>query len=196
MPLTPRQERFVQEYMLDLNASQAAIRAGYTEESPTVAAAQLLANNSVAEAIAEAKAELARRNAEMVQGVVNEWAALAFSDIGHLIDFTDGGFRIRNGDEIPPSARRAISSIKVRRESGGEDKPPTDVVEFKLWDKLDALAKLAQHFGLINRKGEPGTTTVNIGVNMQQASIEDMLKVYDAKRAELEQQRKALEPPT
>lgn len=152
MPLTPRQERFVQEYMLDLNAAAAATRAGFGSPADQ-SGYQLLSNIEVAEAIAAAKADLARRNSEVVQKTVDELTHLAFSDIGELIEFSDGSFRIRNGDEIPERARRAVSSIKVRRESNGEDKPPTDVVEFKLWDKVKALTTLLEKFGLIGKGG-------------------------------------------
>ncbi len=53
--MTPNQERFVEEYLKDLNATQAAIRAGYSEKGATVRGSELLANRKVADAIQEAK---------------------------------------------------------------------------------------------------------------------------------------------
>ena len=56
MDLTPKQEAFVQEYLIDLNATQAAIRAGYSEKTANEQGSRLLANVKIAKAIAEAKA--------------------------------------------------------------------------------------------------------------------------------------------
>ncbi|MCZ6730941.1 MAG: terminase small subunit [Gammaproteobacteria bacterium] len=66
--LTPKQERFCHEYLVDLNATQAAIRAGYAENSAHVTGCRLLRNNKVSEAIAAGKAELAER-----AGVSQDW---------------------------------------------------------------------------------------------------------------------------
>jgi phage terminase small subunit len=69
--LTPKQQRFVEEYLVDLNATQAAIRAGYSEKSATVTASRMLANVSVEAAIAEGKAERSDRT-EITQDYVLE----------------------------------------------------------------------------------------------------------------------------
>lgn len=59
--LTPRQERFIQEYMIDLNATQAAIRAGYSEKTATAMGAENLRKPYIRDAIDKARAELAKR---------------------------------------------------------------------------------------------------------------------------------------
>ncbi len=66
--LNHRQERFVQEFLVDLNATQAAIRAGYSETTAHVQGCRLLSHDKVSEAIAAGKAELAER-----AGVTQEW---------------------------------------------------------------------------------------------------------------------------
>ena len=60
-PLSPKQELFVKEYLVDLNATQAAIRAGYSAKTANAAAGRLLVNVSVAAAIQAAKAERMER---------------------------------------------------------------------------------------------------------------------------------------
>ncbi|HVL12678.1 MAG TPA: terminase small subunit [Gemmata sp.] len=67
--LTPRQERFVQEYLIDLNATQAAIRAGYSDKGATVRGSELLANRNVAAALAERQRQREERTA-----VTQDWA--------------------------------------------------------------------------------------------------------------------------
>ena len=59
--LTPRQARFVEEYLIDLNATQAAIRAGYSEKGATVRGSELLANRNVSEAVAEKRSAQQKR---------------------------------------------------------------------------------------------------------------------------------------
>ena len=65
--LTPRQERFVAEYLIDLNATQAAIRAGYSAKTAEVQGPRLLGNVRVAAAIADGQAKRAERNGLIVE---------------------------------------------------------------------------------------------------------------------------------
>lgn len=85
--MTPKQERFVQEYMIDLNATQAAIRAGYSKKTAEQGAAQLLRNIKVADAIKEAQAIKAEKS-----GIDEQW----------VIDGLKG---IAEDDEAPHAAR-------------------------------------------------------------------------------------------
>ncbi len=80
MPLNDRQARFVAEYLVDLNATQAAIRAGYSPPSARTQAADLLPNPNLAAAIAEAQAARGRRTEVTADRVVLELARVAFGD--------------------------------------------------------------------------------------------------------------------
>ena len=74
--LTPKQARFVEEYLIDLNATQAAIRAGYSKKTANEQGSQLLAKLSVRQAVAEAQAIRSERSAitqdEVIQGLKKE----------------------------------------------------------------------------------------------------------------------------
>ena len=83
MALTARQERFVEEYLRDLNATQAAIRAGYSPRSAAADGSRLLTNANVAEAVARAKAERAARAGIDADRVLEEIKAIA---LAHLSD--------------------------------------------------------------------------------------------------------------
>lgn len=154
--LTPRQERFVSEYMIDLNASAAARRAGYSVKNSDNISAKLLVDPKVSAAIKAAQYAIAQRNAVTAQRVIEELAAVGFSDLGQLIEFGKDGFRFKPASSIPEAARRAVSSIKVRREFGTEESPPAETVEFKLWDKVSALVNLGKHLGILTEKVEVG----------------------------------------
>lgn len=79
--LTDRQARFCEEYLIDLNATQAAIRAGYSEKTANEQGARLLANVSVQEKIAELKAERAKRTEMTQDSVIQELAAVARAEV-------------------------------------------------------------------------------------------------------------------
>ena len=155
--LTPKQQRFVSEYLQDLNATAAYKRAGYKARSDGVAASSasdLLRIPKVAAAIATAEAERAQRTGIDADRVLAEIAHVAFSDIGQVLDFTGVDPHLRPARDIPEAARRAISSIKVRRtlEGSEADAREVEVTEFRLWSKSDALEKLCKHLGLYKER--------------------------------------------
>ena len=88
-PLTPKQERFVQEYLIDLNATKAAERAGYSKKTARVIGGENLSKPAIAAAIHAAQGQRARSNAITAQRVLDELAMIAFSDLGELLEFTD-----------------------------------------------------------------------------------------------------------
>src|SRR5919197_2742959 len=84
--LTPKQARFCAEYLIDLNATQAAIRAGYSPRTANEQGARLLAHVSIAAAISQAKQAQAERTGITADRVLQEIARLAFVDIRKLFD--------------------------------------------------------------------------------------------------------------
>lgn len=87
MSLTPRQERFIQEYLVDLNGKQAAIRAGYTVRRAEVTASELLANRKVSEEIAKAQAKRAERVELSQDAVVKQLWGVATANANELVEF-------------------------------------------------------------------------------------------------------------
>jgi phage terminase small subunit len=80
--LTPKQQRFVAEYLVDLNATQAAVRAGYSPRTARSIASENLSKPDIAAAIATAKAQVSRRTEVTIEAVVAELAKLGFADAG------------------------------------------------------------------------------------------------------------------
>lgn len=140
--LNPKQRRFVDEYLIDLNASQASIRAGYSTKNANVVSARLLAHVGISRAIASRQAERSRDTGITAERVLKELEILAFSDYGHYLDDGEGNLTLAPG--APPGARRAISSVK-RRTTTDKDGNVTREVEFKLWDKPGPLKLAGRH---------------------------------------------------
>lgn len=172
--LTPKQEAFVLEMLKEPgNAAAAYRRAGYAAANDRVAAvcaSQLLAKPIIFAAIEEARQTRKERGLIDADRVVKELCLIALSDVGEVLDFSRPEPRLRPANEISEAARRSISSIKVRRyvEGRGEAAREVEVVEFKLWSKLDALGKLMPHVGLKPDAPPPppppSGTTVNVNV--------------------------------
>ena len=88
--LTPRQQRFVEEYLLDLNGTKAAIRAGYSAHTANEQAARLLANVSVRSAIERGKSEVAVRTGASVDELVNRMRQIILADPRELVKIKTG----------------------------------------------------------------------------------------------------------
>lgn len=146
--LTAKQERFVEEYLVDKNAAASAERAGYSAKTARSIGAENLTKPAILAAILAALAAQAKNSDLNARSVIEELKAIAFSDIGDVVDFTADGFRVKPGLAIPAAARRAIASVKVRRQVH-ENEAPVEVIEFKLWDKVDALRQLMEYLTLM-----------------------------------------------
>jgi phage terminase small subunit len=144
--LNDKQDRFCQEYLVDLNATRAAIRAGYSPRSAAEIGHEYLRKPQIADRISKLMAQRQERTQVTQDEVVRELAFIAFSDTRH-IEMDDHG-RLVLAPDAPPQAMRAVQSVKHKKriEKGG------DVVheaEYRLWSKTDALKTLAQHLGML-----------------------------------------------
>jgi len=150
LPLTAKQARFVAEYLVDLNATQAAIRAGYSAKTAQEQGSRLLSHVMVAEAVKAGKAKQLEQADLTAIRVLEEYRRLGFSDVGDIFD--EQG-RLKPIKQLPPAVRAAIASVKATKKNlTAGDGVTEDVVEVKLWDKLKALNDLAKHFGLLEEQ--------------------------------------------
>jgi phage terminase small subunit len=144
--LTPRQQRFVDEYLVDLNATQAAIRAGYSAKTAEQQGPRLLGNVGVAAGIAAGKAKRAAKVGLSQERVLEEVEGLAHSDVTHYV-FDDEANQLKLAPGAPPNAMRAVSSVKYRSRTD-EDGNVTRECEFKLWDKPGMVKLAGRHLGI------------------------------------------------
>ncbi len=159
--LTPKQQRFVAEYVIDLNGTQAAIRAGYAPGSAEVQASRLLSNAKIASAVAKAKQSVAERLGITAERVLTEYARLAFLDIRKV--FTAEG-NLKPIHDIDDDTVAAISGLEVEDlyEGKGQDREHVGRLhKIKLSDKKAALDSLAKHIGLL-KDAQPGGLTLNL----------------------------------
>lgn len=150
MALNPKQSRFVDEYLIDLNATQAAIRAGYSAQTARSIGAENLTKPDIQEAIQKAQAARCERTGITQDRVLAELQLLAFSDLTHYAVDDEGNVKLSTG--APYAAMRALQSIK--RKITSRRREVTREVEIRLWDKPGPLKLAGQHVGILVDKHE------------------------------------------
>jgi phage terminase small subunit len=154
IPGQQRRQRFVQEYLIDLNGTQAAIRAGYSPRGAEVTAFRLLRDAKTVAALKAALDKRAARTGITQDRVLEETALLAFSDLTHYTVSDTGDVELTK--DAPAGAMRALQSIKrkIVTRGAGATKEVIREVEIRLWDKPGPLKLSGQHVGLFVDKQE------------------------------------------
>ena len=147
--LNVKQARFVEEYLLDLNGTQAAIRAGYSAKTANVHASRLLTNASIQKRIAEQQHKRSSRLGITQDRVLLEIARLAFSDPRKAFDKNNN---LLNVHDWPDEVAASISSIKVNEIKNQDGEIITTTKEVKFWDKSKNLDMAARHLGMYGEK--------------------------------------------
>ena len=171
--LTPQQDKFVDEYLKDLNATQAAIRAGYSKKHPDVAGSQLLSILKIQQAVQKRRDKL-KASAEIDQ----EWVLKRYK---MLTDYSVGDFFNDDGtmkplSQIPKDKLYAVCGFKADTKQidlGGDSQQVIETLirEFKLPDKKGVLDSIGKHLGMFEKDNEQrgGNITIeqmNIQVNL------------------------------
>ena len=142
--LTLKQKMFIDEYLVDLNATQAAIRAGYSPKTAKDIASQNLAKLNIRIEIDKRMAERSKRVGMNADRVLQELGKLAFVKIEDVIDFETGRIKpTATSDDLA-----AIQSIKIKPGEYGTER------EIKFYDKKATLELLGKHLGLWTDKQE------------------------------------------
>lgn len=151
MALTRKQKAFVEEYLIDLNATQAAIRAGYSAKCANEQGSQNLAKLSIMQAISERMAERSKRTGVNQDRIVQELAKVAFVKMTDIVD-RDGEIKeSANEDDLS-----CIESIKYKYSD--MDTGSSVEREVKIASKLKALELLGKHLGMWNDKLDVNVT--------------------------------------
>lgn len=154
MKLSNKRQRFVDEYLIDLNATQAAERAGYSAKTARAQGQFLLTIVDVAKEIQRQKAKRQKRTGISQDRTLTELSRLGFSDVRKL--FTEGGW-LKDISALDDDTAAAVSSVKVvTRQTATVDEDGNREVEHihevKLWDKNSALEKIMKHLGVLADK--------------------------------------------
>lgn len=150
--MTPKMEKFVDEYLVDLNATQAAIRAGYSKKTAQRIGSEVLSKPLVQAAIQKRKNAAAEKLEISRERVLKELAAIGFAKATDFLSIQGGQVLIKDTSKVAPDKLAAIASIK----------DGTCGVEIKLADKTRALEMLSKYLGLFDGAPESDTRTNNL----------------------------------
>ncbi|XGC82032.1 terminase small subunit [Bdellovibrio bacteriovorus] len=140
--LSPQQERFCEEYIIDLNATQAAIRAKYSEKSSRSIASELLTKPQIQERIIELKKARSERVQISADYVLNKLQAAADLDLLPLLK-PDGS--LKELKDIPEEIRKIIVDVERNPFTG-------EVLKYHFMSKLKCTEMLAKHTGVLKEK--------------------------------------------
>lgn len=158
MALTKKQKLFVEEYLIDLNATQAAVRAGYSSDTAQQMGSENLSKPVIKNAIDRAMAERSRRTGINQDRVIRELARIAFVNAADVINMKTATLK----DDASEDDTAAVQSVKVK--SFGEDGLEREI---KMADKLKALELLGKHLGMFQN---------NVNVNVESSSkLDDIM---------------------
>ncbi len=195
MSLTPRQARFVEEYLVDFNAKDAAIRAGYSKKTAKQQGHKTLQTPAVQEAVTAAMEARSKRTEIAADTVVQELARIGFADMGDYVSIDpETGAVALDFSALPDDGTKIIQEIvqEDRVEGRGKDAVLVRKTKFKLYSKLDALEKLGRHLRIFtdpvvkhNHKHERAHDYVIIPADEVRAEIEEMFNGLAGKTAGL-----------
>ena len=153
--LTNKQTKFIDEYFIDLNATQAAIRSGYSKKTARKIGQENLTKPDILNAIKQRRKELSDATKINQERILNEEKSIAFFDLGKLFK-TDGSL-IPLG-ELPEEVRRGISGFEIIETPILGTKKIKRTYKYKLNDKGRSLERVGKHLGMYSEKIERGLT--------------------------------------
>ena len=184
--LSPKRVRFVEEYQVDLNGTQAAIRAGYSARTANPQAARLLANVSIQAALTAAQEARSRRTAITADRVVRELALIGLANMADYMARTAQGDPYLDFGALTRDQAAALQEVTVEDylDGRGEDARAVRRVKFKLHDKRAALVDLGRHFGLFrNEPAGADDSVVEDVVEVRLRILRRLARIADAQRA-------------
>ena len=177
--LTNKQKAFIEEYMIDLNATQAAIRAGYKEKAAYMTGAENLRKPQIQEELQRRMREREIRTEITQDKVLKELAKIGFADIKDYLSFRTAKTVVARDKETGEPIIDYAQIIEVVDSSEVDGSMIQEVslsskgvFSFKLHDKMSALDKIGKHLGMFIDKVE--STNVNLNKDVSDMSDEEL----------------------
>ena len=155
MKLTDKQKMFVAEYLIDLNATQAAIRAGYSAKTAYRIGAELLQKTSVQEAIQKRQKDREARTGVTADRVLTELARVAFGDPRKVMSWGPDGVTLTSSRDLSDDEAALVAEASETTSANGGS------IKMKMNDKMKALELLGKHLGMFTDKVEHSGSILN-----------------------------------
>jgi|SRR5665648_7500 len=172
MALTPKQQAFIENYLIDLNATASAIRAGYAPKNADKIGYELLGKTLVKDAIRLAIEERSKRTGITADHVLKEIASIADDDISNYLDFRTEKVQVGVEDNNPIYEYKTIADLKDSRTINTKNISEISIgkdgqFKFKLYCRDEALVNLGKHLKLF-------TDNVNLSGSVAVQILDDI----------------------
>jgi len=148
--LTPKQEKFCIEYLIDLNATQAAIRSGYSPKTAAVIATENIRKPNIVARLGELRKQIAEATDITPERVLRELGRIAFADPRKVMTWGRSGVKLIDSELLSDDDAAIVSEVSESTTKEGGS------LRLKLHDKLGALEKIGKHLGMFIEKHEHG----------------------------------------
>jgi phage terminase small subunit len=176
--LTDKQKRFVDEYLIDLNATQAVLRAGYKTKYPDKVGSELLGKTRVLEHLNKRMWDREKRTEITQDKVLQELAKIAFSSASDVaeVETNEEGYqfvRVKNTGSLPDNIKSIIASIKQTKYG----------ISVETYNKIQALELIGKHLGMFKDKLEL-SGSMNVNNPFEGLTTEELRKLAGSKMYE------------
>jgi len=172
MDLNPKQQKFCHEYLIDLNATQAAIRAGYSQNTAKEIGCENLTKPNIQKYISELQIELQKKVKITPESVIAELAKIGFSNVK---SFVNGNNSILELKHLEDDVTAAVSGVEttVKEYEGNV----TTTTKLRFHDKRQALVDIGRHLGIFEKDNTQGK---EISLNINKESIKKINDILEA----------------
>jgi phage terminase small subunit len=159
--LTPRQKRFCEEYVISLNGSKSAIKAGFSKHSAGVQSTRLLKNVNVQNYIKDLQKDIEESSRMKAHDVVRDLCKLADWDIKTFVEQDN---MIKDLSKLTTEELAPVVGIKTKKTTYSiEGRQVTEITtELKLSDKHSALVTIGRHLGIFEKDNKQGQTKITV----------------------------------
>ena len=144
--MTDKQALFCKEYLVDLNATRAAIRAGYSQDTANRIGPENLSKPEIQEEVQRLMESRAKRTEVTADRVLLEFARIAFSNPKDVMDWGPNGIVLKDSDELGVDVIPAVAEVSETQSSQAH------TIKIKMHDKVGALTQLGRHLGMFSDK--------------------------------------------
>ncbi len=168
---TPKQKKFVEEYLLDLNATQAAIRAGYSKKTAKSQGQRLLTNVDIQAQITKLRDKLSAKSQVTRERILEEYRRIAFGDIRQVVTWDANAVTLTPSDDLSPEDAATISDVSQRITE------KSNTVAIKQHSKPQALEGIRKMMGY----DVPEEHNVNIGKRAEDHTDEELTAIIEGR---------------
>lgn len=149
MRLRKKRQLFTEEYLIDLDATKAAVRAGYSPKTAHSQGHRLLKDPVINAAIQQAMKERARRVELKADDVIEELRRIAFTNMSDVVSINESGATfLKNSESWPEDSKSAVAEVAFIENNSGVH------FRIKMHDKIKALELLGKHLGILRENIE------------------------------------------